>query len=410
MPTYGGDEVNAVVLDVGSTWTRAGFAGEDVPRGYFPSHVGRVGDNYYVGDTESAIWRAEMETCGVMKDGVVQDWDVLERLWEHAMKRLHATASEHPLLVSEAAWSSSEQRTRTAELAFEKLGSPAFYTCKAPVMAAFGTGKHTALVLDVGGENTSASAVFEGFNLAKSVCHQPLGGEHVSRQLLDRFKTDYSYEPTPLFDIKHKAAVEIRKPPSITHHGRQATSSFMADMRLRLMLEFKEAVCEVLDRPMRPGQTTSKPPKPFEFPDGFNVAAGPDLRYAGPELLFNPSQYLTARPSDLQDAQLAGVHELVVKSIMACDIDLRPHLLNSIVLAGGSTLFPGFADRLSLALQEMCPGSRVKLHSPSSDMERKTSAWLGGSILASLGTFHQLWISKAEYEEHGSAIVDKKCH
>ncbi|KAJ2630014.1 hypothetical protein H4R22_002961 [Coemansia sp. RSA 1290] len=401
MPTYGGDEVNAVVLDVGSTWTRAGFAGEDLPRGYFPSHVGRVADTYHVGDTESSIWRADMETLGVMEDGVVKDWDVLERLWEHSMKHLHATASEHPLLVSEAAWSSSEQRGRSAELAFEKLGSPAFYTCKAPVMAAFGTGKHTALVLDVGGENSSASAVFEGFNLAKSVCHQQLGGEHVSRQLLDRLKTDYSYEPTPLFDIKHKAAVEIRKPPSITRQGRQATGSFMCEMRLRLMLEFKEAVCEVLDRPLRPGQTTSKPPKPFEFPDGFNIAAGPDLRYSGPELLFNPSQLDRSPDQD----KLAGVHELVVKSIMACDIDLRPHLLNSIVLAGGSTLFPGFADRLSLALQEMCPGSRVKLHSPSSDMERKTSAWLGGSILASLGTFHQLWISKAEYEEHGAAIM-----
>ncbi|KAJ1746018.1 NuA4 histone acetyltransferase subunit, partial [Coemansia sp. RSA 1591] len=96
-------------------------------------------------------------------------------------------------------------------------------------------------------------------------------------------------------------------------------------------------------------------------------------------------------------------------SVMASDMDLRPHLLNSVVLAGGSTLFPGFVDRLSVSLQEMCQGSRIKLHSPSSDMERKVTTWLGGSILASLGTFHQLWISRAEYDEHGASIVDKKC-
>ncbi|KAJ2465028.1 NuA4 histone acetyltransferase subunit, partial [Coemansia sp. RSA 2337] len=42
MPTYGGDEVNALVIDVGSTWTRAGFAGEDLPRALFPSHVGYI--------------------------------------------------------------------------------------------------------------------------------------------------------------------------------------------------------------------------------------------------------------------------------------------------------------------------------------------------------------------------------
>ena len=37
--------------------------------------------------------------------------------------------------------------------------------------------------------------------------------------------------------------------------------------------------------------------------------------------------------------------------------------------------------------------------------ERRFATWIGGSILASLGTFQQLWISKAEYEEHGAAIV-----
>lgn len=34
-------------------------------------------------------------------------------------------------------------------------------------------------------------------------------------------------------------------------------------------------------------------------------------------------------------------------------------------------------------------------------MERQYSAWIGGSILASLGTFHQLWISRAEYQVSG---------
>ena len=36
-------------------------------------------------------------------------------------------------------------------------------------------------------------------------------------------------------------------------------------------------------------------------------------------------------------------------------------------------------------------------------------SFIGGSILGSLGTFHQLWISRAEYEECGKAIVEKKC-
>ena len=36
-------------------------------------------------------------------------------------------------------------------------------------------------------------------------------------------------------------------------------------------------------------------------------------------------------------------------------------------------------------------------------------AWIGGSILSSLSTFQSMWISKAEYDESGPAIVHRKC-
>ena len=40
--------------------------------------------------------------------------------------------------------------------------------------------------------------------------------------------------------------------------------------------------------------------------------------------------------------------------------------------------------------------------------ERRFSVWIGGSILASLGTFQQMWMSKAEYEEHGANLILRK--
>jgi actin-related protein len=33
----------------------------------------------------------------------------------------------------------------------------------------------------------------------------------------------------------------------------------------------------------------------------------------------------------------------------------------------------------------------------------------GGSILASLGSFQQMWMSKQEYDEHGPGLVHRKC-
>ena len=58
-------------------------------------------------------------------------------------------------------------------------------------------------------------------------------------------------------------------------------------------------------------------------------------------------------------------------------------------------------------LSAIAPDSvRVKVIAPP---ERKYSVWIGGSILASLSTFQQMWISKQEYDESGPAIVHRKC-
>merc|ERR1719447_448549 len=47
---------------------------------------------------------------------------------------------------------------------------------------------------------------------------------------------------------------------------------------------------------------------------------------------------------------------------------------------------------------------KIKIIAPP---ERKYSVWIGGSILASLSTFQQMWISKQEYDESGPSIVHK---
>ncbi|KAJ1944235.1 NuA4 histone acetyltransferase subunit [Linderina macrospora] len=451
MPTYGGDEVNALVIDVGSTWTRAGFAGEDMPKAYFPSHVGYVEAeveatetvdaptskpstetdaesngrpaeangsttkhktrHYYVGDSESAAWRANMEIGKPLEHGLVKDWDIYEKIWEYALKsRLHVNPADHPVMVSEAAWNTSALREKLVEMAFEKFNSPAFYVCKTPVLAAFGTGKHTGLVVDVGGDMASACGVYEGFCLSKTIVKQELGGELLSEQILAMLKNNQQYEPTPIFDIKAKAAVETLQQPQIDRFGRPGTTdSFLHDMRLRTVQELKEATCEFIEIPFSEQNAGARPHKPFEFPDGFNMSVG-SARFKIPEILFDPNNYMVKRPKRLENVQLMGLHELAIKSVVASDIDLRPQLLNNVVLAGaGASLFPAYADRMSFMLSNSIPGGKIKLHAPNTNTERKMSSWLGGSILASLGTFHQLWISRAEYDEHGASIVDKKC-
>ncbi|XP_043302413.1 actin, alpha skeletal muscle-like [Cervus canadensis] len=74
---------------------------------------------------------------------------------------------------------------------------------------------------------------------------------------------------------------------------------------------------------------------------------------------------------------------------------------------GGTTMYPGIADRMQKEITALAPSTmKIKIIAPP---ERKYSVWIGGSILASLSTFQQMWISKQEYDESGPSNVHRKC-
>lgn len=97
----------------------------------------------------------------------------------------------------------------------------------------------------------------------------------------------------------------------------------------------------------------------------------------------------------------------IFSGILRCDVDIRKDLYSNIVLSGGTTMFPGIADRLQRELVSLAPSTmKIKVVAPP---ERRYSVWIGGSILSSLSTFQHMWISRAEYNEIGPAIVHRKC-
>lgn len=116
--------------------------------------------------------------------------------------------------------------------------------------------------------------------------------------------------------------------------------------------------------------------------------------------------FLTASP----------VASMVCDSAYRCDRDQQVALLGNVIVGGGGAcLGPTeqavpdlIRDQVESILHTHTPGWRVKVLSPGMQ-ERSILSWLGGSILASMGTFHDMWITKAEYEEWGSAIVNRKC-
>lgn len=122
--------------------------------------------------------------------------------------------------------------------------------------------------------------------------------------------------------------------------------------------------------------------KKYELPDGQVITVGNE-RFRCPEVLFKP---------DLIGLGQDGIHQLVYDSIMKCDADVRKDFYGNIVLSGGSIMFPAIAERMTKEIVALAPQSiKVKTVTPSF---RNYSVWIGGSILASLSTFQQKWISK----------------
>lgn len=185
------------------------------------------------------------------------------------------------------------------------------------------------------------------------------------------------------------------------------------------MTEFKESVVSVWPGPGKlaghapSGMTnldTAKqhPAKPFEMPDGWNSMFQAPDRYRCVEGIFDAKMALTDAENPAP-SQSQTIVEAIKQSLSNVDTDIKAGLLNHIVVTGGSSLIQGFNDRLMQELMAVYPSTRVRIHSPGNLAERKFGSWIGGSILASLGTFHQMWISRKEYEEFGPGIVEKRC-
>ena len=137
--------------------------------------------------------------------------------------------------------------------------------------------------------------------------------------------------------------------------------------------------------------------KSYELPDGQSITIG-DQRFRASEALFQPT---------LLGMESCGIHKTTYNSIMKCDIDLRKDLYANTVLSGGSTMYPGMAERMQKEMVALAPPTvKIKIVAPP---ERKYSVWIGGSILSSISTFRQMWIAKEEYDECGPAIVHRKC-
>jgi len=294
-------------------------------------------------------------------------------------------------MLTEAPLNPKANRERRTQIMFETFNTPAMYVNIQAVLSLYASGRTTGCVLDSGDGVSHTVPIYEGYALPHAIQRLDLAGRDLTEYMVKLLtEKGYSFNTTAereiVRDLKEKLtfiAIDYEEELKDAEARNEVKTPYWDDMATVPAGAELDAE-KILARP-------------FELPDG-QVIEVTDARFRCPELLFQP-QFI-GKESD-------GIHKTTYATIMKCDVDIRKDLYSNVVCSGGSTMYPGIRKRLTKELVTLAPPTmKIKVIAPP---ERKYSVWIGGSILSALSTFQSMWITKAEYDESGAAIVHRKC-
>ncbi|XP_013120046.1 uncharacterized protein LOC100698705 isoform X1 [Oreochromis niloticus] len=372
------DFKSPIVLDTGSGLIKAGFADQDLPSIIFPTIIGvpkyeevlngNLEREAYIGH-DAEHMRGVLTLKHPIKNGIIHNWDEMEKIWHHTFQQLRVEPEDHPVLLTEAAMNPLKNRQHAVEIMFECFNVPFTYVAMQAVLALYAAGRTTGVVFDSGDGVSHSVPVFEGYCLPHAVQRFPLAGLDVTLHLKK---------------LLREQGVCMR-----------------TTAEEEIVREMKEKCCCVAlnyEDELSRGQSSCREMH-YTMPDGQIITLGTE-RFRAPEILFKP---------ELIGRDHYGMHESIYRSILSTDIDLRRCFLGNIVLSGGNTLLPGLPERLQDEIKGLLPsdmGGSVCVTSPK---DRDSSVWRGGAVLANMPTFTSAWIGREEYEEYGPQIVFRKC-
>ncbi|XP_052833092.1 actin, cytoplasmic [Octopus bimaculoides] len=209
-------------------------------------------------------------------------------------------------------------------------------------LSLFDSGRVTGISVNVGHGITQVVPVYEASTITEATVHQNTAGLDL-RDYLRRILTERGYM-----------------------YGDSVSGNKILD-------DIKEELCYValnFEQEMEAAASSSALERGYILPDKQEITIGNE-RFRVPEAMFQPG-YI---------GKDVAVHEMTFNSIMKCDEKIRKDLFANIVLSGGSTMFPGFAERMQKEISALAP--------PDTEIniialpEREYSPWIGGSRLAS---------------------------
>lgn len=380
-----------IVLDQGTGYVKIGRAGTNFPSHTFPSMVGRpilraeehVDSNIAIKDImcgdEAAAVRSMLQISYPMENGIIKNWEDMEHLWDYAFyERMQCRTEGEKVLLTEPPMNPLKNREMMVDLMFEKYNFGGVYVAIQAVLALYAQGLSSGVVVDSGDGVTHIVPVYESTVLNHQTRRLDIAGRDVTKNLINLLlRRGYAFNRTADFDTVRQIKEQL------------CYASYDLDFDTKLANETTSLV------------------RNFTLPDGRVIKISSE-RFEAPECLFQPS---------LVDVEQPGIGESLFQTIQSCDVDIRSTLYKSIVLSGGSSMYPGLPSRLEKELKQqwlvnVLNGDPTRLDKFKVRIEdpprRKHMVFIGGAVLANImADKDHMWISKQEWEEQGPRILQK---
>ena len=308
---------------------------------------------------------------------------------------------------------------RLTELMMETFDAKAFFCAPAPMLAAFSHGRQTALVVDIGAGGTRVTPIVDGLVMKQAQRRTGRGGDWLSNVQWKAMRSQTKKDIRPRYQL----STGIEQSKGIFHRWamQETMYEFQTSGYVKLANWWYDPTVPFvyseadMDTDITPATALTE--TTYELPDGQlidltnrvgkDLCRIPEIFYSD-ELPYLPDaaagQSIVSQHHTLSNASLP---RLIHASLSAVgDVDTRKELAGSVVLTGGSSLYENMEQRLSLELPRHVSGAyKCKVVASKHNIERTCASWIGGSILTSLGSFQQLWLSRAEYDEYGAALA-----
>uniref|UniRef100_H0XNM6 Actin like 7A n=1 Tax=Otolemur garnettii TaxID=30611 RepID=H0XNM6_OTOGA len=365
-----------LVCDYGSGFSKVGFAGMEAPLGVFPTILGKyrhdnvlegtVEVDYFIGE-EVQKTREKLNLLCPISRATVTDWDDIEKIWHHSFYQvLHIAPEHHPLMVTDPPLNATSNKEKSTEILFDNFNVPALYLANQAVLSMYASGQISGTTIESGEGMTYFVPIMDGYSLNQSTLQMDVAGEDLT-----------SYLSQLLSD-----------------NG----NIFLSSADLDCIRNMKEKCCYVaLDFNMEKTKTDLPScQQQYQLPDGQEITLDQE-RFFCPEVLFQP---------DLIGKSTLGMHMLAFQSAASCESAFQKVLFGNMLLSGGTGSLSGLQFRMQKELLGLVsPVFTLKVFTCPYSIY---GSWVGGSILGSLSTFQDVWITRNEYEEVGSSIISRR--